>query len=259
MINSISKLSARKVVYLTAAVISFLFVACVESSFAKEAENKAFVSGKELTELEKQARAYREEGVKFQNAGDLDLAVKMYEKAVELDPVYAVSYNDLGIIFETGGFTDIAVMNYLKAIKVDPDYLSAYSNLALLYENQRDLEKAAFYWGKRAQLGAPDDPWTQKAKQRIRDIEMAQGKSPFRESREQEVVSLLKDVEAQKPSLKKSSKEQAQVNFKKAILCQKRGDDVTALKLAIDASYFDPSNPEIEEFINKTQTKLLSK
>lgn len=260
MVNFIFKVSARKgIVYLIAAAISLLLIIHVEFLFAQEVKNSTIVSEKKLTELQKQARLYREEGLRFQNTGNLDLATKMYQKAIELDPAYAVPYNDLGIILEGSGFTDAAIMSYLKAIKADPDYLSAYSNLALLYENQRDLKSAAFYWKKRAQSGSLDDPWTQKAKQRLKDIEMALGKSRLQGSREQEVISLLKDVEVEKFILKKSDKEQSRDYFKKAMTCYKNGDEVTAIKLAIDASYLDPSNKEIKEFIDKIQTRLLSK
>ncbi len=261
---SISKVSLKKTVLnLTALIALLFFINPVEFSFAKDEAD--WISGAkkraddDLTQIEMQARLYREQGLKSQNAGDLDSAVKMYQKAIELDPAYAVPYNDLGIIFETAGLTDIAIMNYLKCIKVAPDYLSAYSNLALLHENQRDLKNAVFYWGKRARLGSFDDPWTQKAKQRIKDIEIALGKNPLQESREQEVISLLKDVEAQNPAFKRSNKEQSEISFEKAKICQKKGDDVTALKLAIDASCSDPSNVEIREFIDKTQTRLLLK
>lgn len=39
----------------------------------------------------------------------------------------------------------------------------------------------------------------------------------------------------------------------------KDGDEVTALKLAVDAAQIDPANREIAEFIERTQARILSK
>src|SRR4030042_102417 len=89
---------------------------------------------KNLTELQKQARIYRAQGLEFQHIGNLDEATVFYQKAIQLDPVYAVAFNDLGIVYETRGFIDRAEECYLQAVKVNPNYLSAYTNLALFYE-----------------------------------------------------------------------------------------------------------------------------
>ena len=57
----------------------------------------------------------------------------------------------------------------------------------------------------------------------------------------------------------KDDKALAQSIFKKANLSYQKGDCAQALKLAVDAMQLDPSNTEIEEFINKLQVRLLSK
>lgn len=132
--------------------------------------NRDIVNEDNLTELQKQARDYRREGLKQQSLGNLEGAVSLYQKAIQLDPSYALAYNDLGIIYEAQADPVRAEEHYLKALKFDPNLLSAYSNLALFYENKRDLNKAFFYWKKRASLGSPDDLWTQRASKRMSDI-----------------------------------------------------------------------------------------
>lgn len=215
---------------------------------------------KNLSVLQKEARMYRAQGLELQRIGNADAAMSLYQKALELDPAYAVAYNDLGIIYEAKGFIDRAEECYLKAIKIDSGYLSAYTNLALLYENKRQLNKAAFYWKKRAESGLPDDPWTEKARERLEDISLVLSNRPIAEdAREQTVVEFLKDVAKQKSLLKKDDKALARHYFERAKQKFKKGDEVTALKLAIDAAQLDSSNAEIEEFIKKTQTRLLSK
>lgn len=249
-------------------VFGFLSFAFAGESCTKPAGNKGQVATKaqknakqelNFTSVQKEARLYREEGVRMQQAGDLDAAMGLYQKAIVLDPTYAVPFNDLGIILEAKGFIDRAEENYLRCVTIDSTNLSAYTNLALLYENQRDINKAAVYWEKRANLGSPDDSWTIKASQRLNDIRLVLSDKPFEEAREQEVIGLMSDVSNTKAVMKKDNKALAKSYFSKAKLYFKKGDDVTALKIAIDAAQLDPSNKDIKEFVQKVQTRLLSK
>jgi len=215
---------------------------------------------KNLTGLQRQARVYRAQGLEYQRIGNIDEAMAYYQKAIELDPAYAAPYNDLGIILEAKGLIDRAEEAYLRCIEIDPNYLSAYTNLALLYENKRDLNKSSIYWKKRAELGSPDDPWTQKARNRAQDISLVLSDRPLRELiREQEVVELLKDVAAQKTLLRKDDKALSRHHFEKAKQSYNKQDYATAIKEALDAQHLDSANEEIEKFIEKTQTRALSR
>lgn len=216
-------------------------------------------SEENLTVLEKQAREYRNNGLELQRLGNLAGAMSFYQKAIDLDPAYAVVHNDLGILYETNGDIQRAENSYLQAIRIDPKYSSAYSNLALLYENKRDLETAAFYWAKRADLGSWDDPWTQRAKKRLEDIQLVTGQKSIELSREQETVDFIKEVAAQKTLQKQDDKEQAKDYFQKAKLDYQKGQELAALRQAIDAKQLDPDNKDIDEFIDKVKLRLLSK
>jgi tetratricopeptide (TPR) repeat protein len=213
---------------------------------------------KNLTELQKEARQYRTQGLEFQNMGNLDAAMALYQKAIILDPAYAAAHNDLGVIYEARGYIDRAEESYLQAIKLDSNFLSAYSNLALLYETKRDLAKAACYWKKRAELGVCDDPWTQKAKQRLEDINLVLLEKPQEAAREKETLNLLSDVSLDKDLLKKDDKALAKKYFEDAKSSYQKGNEVSAYKLALDAKQLDPANSEIEGFIEKVQKRLLS-
>ena len=144
--------------------------------------------------MQQQARLYRVDGIKLQNSGDLDGALKLFQKAIELDPLYPEVYNDLGIIYEAQGDPDRAEESYLQALRVDPHYLGAYSNLALFYEGKRDLAKATYYWKKRIELGDSNDPWTIKAQQRLDDILLALSQNPMAEIQKKNVDNLMKEV-----------------------------------------------------------------
>ncbi|MFH0826445.1 MAG: tetratricopeptide repeat protein [Candidatus Omnitrophota bacterium] len=215
---------------------------------------------KKLTALQKHARIYRDQGCALQSIGNLDEAMVLYQKAAEFDPSYAIVHNDLGIVYETKGMLERAEKSYLRATQTDPRFLSPYSNLALLYENKRDLDKAKIYWEKRAQMGLGDDPWTQRARKRLEDIRLVLSDRPLEDIREREVAGFIKDVENQKRHFKKDDKKE-KVNrlFEKAKMSYKAGEYATAIKEALDAQLLDPSNKQIETFIEEAQLRALLK
>lgn len=141
-----------------------------------------------------QSRFYRMQGLRLQEEGNLGSALQLYQKAAELDPAYPEIYNDLGIIYEAYMQPDRAEESYLQAIMLDPKLLAAYTNLALLYESRRELEKAASYWQQRIEFGSPDDPWTVKAQQRVKDINLALSGDPATQMREQEIDDLAREI-----------------------------------------------------------------
>ena len=213
----------------------------------------------DLTQMQKQARLYRVQGLEYQKLGNLQTAMSLYQKAIQLDPAYAAAYNDLGVIYEAQGFIERAEQSYLQAVRIDPNFVSAYSNLALLYENERDLNKAGMCWSKRAQLGDPNDPWTQRARQRLEDIRAITSNRPLQDMREQEIVDLMTDVAVYKDILKKDNKALAASYMRKAKLMEQKGDQVAAHKIAVDAQQLDPTNEDITTYIDKLQIRNLSK
>ncbi len=228
---------------------------------AQVRESNAGVFGEEsvdLTELQKQARLYRNQGFQYQSSGDLERALAFYQKAVQLDPAYAVVYNDLGVSFETKGQPEKAEELYLKTIHIDPYYLSAYSNLASLAENKGDFEKAAYYWHKRytvgKELGLERDAWTIKAKERLEQIGLTQGGY-----NEYQLIDFMREVARQKQKARTQNSALAQAYMDKAKIYYIKGDYVTALKEAVNAQQLDPSDQDIDEFIDKTQIRLFSR
>ncbi len=249
-----------KFVITTVTILSvFYFVVSLCSLRLLFAQSTVDSATGSISDLHEQARKYREAGLGYQNAGNLPEAMSLYQKAIAIDPIYADVYNDLGVVYEAAGFGERAEESYLKALKIDPAYLSAYSNLAFFYENKRDLEKAAFYWEKRAKLGSLYDPWTQKAIGRVKDIRAVLSNRTVSDEREEDVLSLVKDMLAQNPVLSKNDKALTQEQFRKAKLSYNKGDLATAVKEALDAQYLDQGNTEIEAFIDETASKALSR
>ncbi len=249
----ISKIRLKKIIL----NLAYLFLFSNLTVFAQDTANLG--KQKELSILQIQSRDYRDEGVKAEDTGDLDSAMKLYQKAIELDPMYSVAYNDLGVIYEAKGMLGRAEESYLKAIKIDPYYLSTYTNLAFLYEEKRELDKAAYYWEKRAELGDFNDPWTQKARQRLEDIHLSLSSRPAQDLQERDVVKLMKDIANEKYALRHDDKMLVRKYLKKAEDSYVKEDYATAVKEALDAQYLDSDNKAIEEFIEKTQHRALSR
>ncbi len=109
-------------------------------------------------------------GFTKQEEGNLDEALAYYLQASNLDPKKVNVLNDIGVIYEQMGLIDRAELMYQQAVALDPNYLPPLMNLASLYEKKGDTAKAIEYLKKRIDAGAPDDIWTQKARQRLAEI-----------------------------------------------------------------------------------------
>lgn len=79
------------------------------------------------------ARAYNERAIEFQQTGDLSTALKSYERAVNLNPRYAVAHYNLASAYEDVEAFDEALAEYQTAVRADPKFYFAHNNLARLY------------------------------------------------------------------------------------------------------------------------------
>ena len=121
-------------------------------------------------ESKDKAKDYYRQGLNAQSAGKFIDAEDYFKKAIELDAKFAAAFNSLGVIYEQEERFAKAEEMYLKALSVDENCVAAYSNLALLNENKNNLGKALEYWRKRVVYGNPNDPWTQKAADRVVEL-----------------------------------------------------------------------------------------
>ena len=87
-------------------------------------------------------------GACYAGLGQLDSAVKSYEKAIIIKPDYAKAHFNLGgalhdLTLKGFGHLDGPVQCYKKSIEIDPDLFSASSNVANIYVSQlTDFEAA---------------------------------------------------------------------------------------------------------------------
>ena len=71
-------------------------------------------------------------GLTLQELGQLDAAVKCYEKAIAVNPDHAEAHNNLGVTLKELGQLDDAVKSYKKALTLKPDYAEAHNNLDIV-------------------------------------------------------------------------------------------------------------------------------
>ena len=87
------------------------------------------------------AREQVEFGINVAQRGLWREAIYRWEKAVEIDPMYAAAYNDLAIAYEHEGQLDKARKAYEKAIAIEPNNSQIRQNYDLFKEiNDRSAQ-----------------------------------------------------------------------------------------------------------------------
>ena len=87
------------------------------------------------------AREQVEFGINVAQRGLWREAIYRWEKAVEIDPMYAAAYNDLGIGYEHEGQLDKARKAYEKALAIEPNNAQIRQNYDLFKEiNDRSAQ-----------------------------------------------------------------------------------------------------------------------
>jgi len=195
-------------------------------------------------EFVKEAREYRQKGYQAQQAGDIELAIVYYKKAIALDPHYAVPHNDLGIAYETKGLLDKAEQEYLIAIRINPDFAEAHMNLALLYENMNKIDQAIPHFIKRVELGNPNDPWTKKAWEKL-------WKYAPKQAKEVEAKILAQEVARKIQEQKGVKKVAAEKHFQKGMFFFEKGLFEDAYKEFKQAVVLVPDDKKYQEMYKK--------
>ncbi|MDC1439937.1 tetratricopeptide repeat protein [Planktomarina temperata] len=83
-----------------------------------------------------------------QKADDSALAVKSFEKVLEVKPGSAAMHVNLGIALTKQGETKTAIANFNKALAIKPDYADAHNNMGVTLKEQGKLEEAIEAYNK---------------------------------------------------------------------------------------------------------------
>ena len=98
---------------------------------------------------------------------DYTAARERYYMAIELDENYVEARANLGCVLIDTGELDLAVAALLGALRYHPDYPDAHYHLARTLDELGQAEKATDHWRAFLVL-APDSPWAQQARDRLR-------------------------------------------------------------------------------------------
>ncbi len=90
--------------------------------------------------------------------GHWDCAIKDYNKAIRLNPIYSNAYNNRGNLQQTCGKLTEAKKDYDKAIELNPNYASAYYNRGLLRSGQGNHKEAKEDYDKAIELNPNYSP-----------------------------------------------------------------------------------------------------
>ncbi len=215
-----------------------ILVFCILSFFA-------FNSRIDASVLEPQADFYRSKGLAEQSKGKYNEALNFYLKAVSSAPENPVLYNDIGIIYEQLGQPQRAEQYYLRILKIDSNYLPAYSNLAYLYLGQNQTEKAEQFFLERLNRSGPNDPWKEKIRRELYQINPSLKASAIKQELEETARKLAEeaDKKAQKEFI--LSVERAQRHYKRGqdfLAAQKYSEAIGEFDKALNVT---PDSPKL--------------
>ncbi len=105
-----------------------------------------------LSEKEFEAIHLSNLGAAWYEKGDYAKVIEYSERAIRLDPKYAVAFNNLGAANAKKGNLDVAMECYKKATSINPKYAVAFSNMGIAFYKLGDFEKAVDYFEKAIEL-----------------------------------------------------------------------------------------------------------
>ena len=81
-----------------------------------------------------------------------DIAQKLYQKVLEINPNHLDSHNNLGVIFIKLKEYPKAINSFEKVIEINPDFISAYNNLGIILHIQSRYDEAETSYKKAIEL-----------------------------------------------------------------------------------------------------------
>jgi len=100
----------------------------------------------------KYALAYNNRGFAYYNLGQHTKAISDLTKAIELNPKFAEAYNNRGVVYRSLGQVTKAIFDYSKAIELNPKFAKAYYNRGIDYANLGQYTRAISDFSKAIEL-----------------------------------------------------------------------------------------------------------
>jgi len=206
--------------------------------------------------LQEQAREYRAEAYQLQSVGDLIRALSLYQKAVEIDPLYVEAHNDIGVIYEKQGNLEEAKRSYERALEIDAKFMPAHTNLAFLYEKTGDIQKATYHWKQRYIQGRKGEYWHEVARQHL--LKLGTYPEVRKEMMEEEAARLSRELSYQKERRRLEIIEEARLHFNIGNRAFKEGAYQDAIENLRKVLSLNPDDRQLQEEASKVLRQAIS-
>jgi len=101
---------------------------------------------------QKTKEQWLKEGEAHSSAKRYGEALAAYDRAIQLDPSYALAYNNRGYAYYNLKEYHRAIADYDRAIQLDPNYALAYNNRGYAYHNLKEYQRAIADFDRAIQL-----------------------------------------------------------------------------------------------------------
>ena len=95
--------------------------------------------------LTNRAAFYSNRGNSYKDQKKTELALKDYEKAIQINPKNAIAYYNRGLLYQEQKKWDLALHDYNKAIQINPKNGDVYNNRGLIYNEQKQKRDLALH------------------------------------------------------------------------------------------------------------------
>ena len=107
----------------TAKVLVCVFIAISLLACSTSAERK-----REKDQAARAASAYTQLGIEYLREGNYELSLSKLQKALEVDPDFALAHGSIAILYEKVGDDKLAEKHYRKALSLNPDDSGGHNN-----------------------------------------------------------------------------------------------------------------------------------
>lgn len=169
---------ARKLHAMSARTAEELFEFAIDCETRLETLDQAVDTYRRVIELAPEwVEAHINLGVALYQMGRTDEARAAFRSAVEIDPMNGISRYNLGCVLEEQGEIDEAINHLRSAARMMPAHADVHFNLALAYDKRGERRLAQEQWTLYLRY-APNGPWAEQARARLRQAEGRRKLSP---------------------------------------------------------------------------------
>jgi len=149
--------------------IADMFLVAIRHEDAGELDDAVRVYERILERNPQHAAACINLGTICYNRRQFVRADQLYKGATQADPGYALAFFDLGNVLDELKRLPEAIAAYENAIRLVPTYADAHYNLALAFERTGERRKALRHWTAYLKLD-PSSRWAAHARKQVRSI-----------------------------------------------------------------------------------------